>query len=140
MTIEPYKTYKADAIPEQVTLPLTVYYKIAGYSAGQIGAYCFDWDGDRDSVVLHKTTITVDIPRQQADDLKAKAVVQLESAIKDIEAKAFMDIKPLKEKIQELQQLEYHGGAVLPPEGEEPSGMNWEEPVSGDITDDEIPF
>ena len=98
-------TYKADEIPESITVPYTVYYVINGYSAGKLGVYTFDWNGDKDSIIICKGKVRIKIDRP--DNIAQRAISYLREAIKDEQAASYKKIRALEETIDKLSLLEY---------------------------------
>jgi len=97
--------YNITEIPESIEVLCTIYLKISGYDTGKIGVYCFDWDGDKDSIVLCKPKIT--FPIAVPTDIRATAISSLREAIKSVQAEAFKQIQEIQERIDGLLQIEY---------------------------------
>lgn len=101
------KKYSPEEIPSKVEVTITIYYTIAGYAQGIIGAYGFDWDGDKDNIVLCKHKVK--LPIKPEKDIRELAVESLQESIKSIQAKAFMEITEIEKRIEQLLYIEYKG-------------------------------
>lgn len=97
--------YKPNELPQSITLPVTVYYAASGWDAGTIGAYCFDYQGTSERVVIAKTEATFQIPPQE--NLKGKVIDALEDEKREIQAQSYVKIRAVQDKIDTLLAIEY---------------------------------
>lgn len=108
------KKYHPKEIPSSLAMPITVWYKIGGYDVGEIGAYSFDYNGDKDTIVLAKQLVDLDLNITQ--DIQQLAVDSLREAIKDVQAEAFKKISQIQQRIDALTQITYQPNEHTPAE------------------------
>lgn len=99
--------YKPDEIPDSVTMDMVVWYQIAGYDAGRIGAYFFDFQDNAEKVLLCKQAVTFKLPKIDRDGLKSKALEMLQAEKQKILAENHTRLQAIQDKIDNLLALEY---------------------------------
>ena len=106
------ETYKPDSLPESITKELCVSYGIGKYVCGEIRVTEYapsDSQSDGfESVLLCRKPVTIEIPRQEKDGIRKKAVDVLVGQQEKVRADAQVKISQIQHKIDQLKCLEHH--------------------------------
>jgi hypothetical protein len=99
--------FKPNEIPATVTFDMVIWYSVAGWEVGQIGAYSFPFKGDDERVVLGTQRVTFEIPPQDQNGIKSKVLDMLEEKKREVLAENHRRLKEVQDKIDQLLAIEY---------------------------------
>lgn len=102
-----FKTYEPKDVPDMLEIPVVLTYCIGGsYGVGRFsGTVSDDYAGDKDNIVVAKTTTVVIIDK--STDIRQKALDSLNNTLKEIQAKAWKETEEVKKRIEQLTLIEY---------------------------------
>lgn len=102
-----FKTYEPKDVPDMLEIPIVLTYCIGGsYGVGRFsGTVSDDYAGDKDNIVVAKTTTVVIIDK--STDIRQKALDSLNNTLKEIQARAWKETEEVKKRIEQLTLIEY---------------------------------
>lgn len=102
-----FKSYEPKDVPDMLEIPVVLTYCIGGgYGVGRFSVHVSnDYAGDKDNIVVAKTTTVVIIDK--STDIRQKALDSLNNTLKEIQAKAWKETEEVKARIEQLTLLEY---------------------------------
>lgn len=102
-----FKSYEPKDIPDMLEIPVVLTYCIGGgYGVGRFSVHVSnDYAGDKDNIVVAKTTTVVIIDK--STDIRQTALDSLNNTLKEIQAKAWKETEEVKARIEQLTLIEY---------------------------------
>lgn len=90
-------------IPQEIEVPITIYYKIAGWQQGTLGVWAMDADGDSETIILYKTTVSVFMDTKE--DFTKLAITSLQNSVQALQADTWKKVTEMQRQIERLQQI-----------------------------------